>query len=431
MNLDRRLAVLALLLCCPTATLAQKLERKPDTYKIQPGPKAEDEVLRVLNNRVKPGDTIEFAEGTFAFTRELTLRTNKVTIRGQGMSKTILSFKDQDQGKQGILVNRDAFVIADLTIEDTKGDGIKVEGGTDVTFRRVRVRWSGKPKATNGAYGIYPVLCGRVLVEDCEAYGASDAGIYVGQSEKVVVRRCRAEQNVAGIEIENSTDVDVHENAVMNNTGGLLIFDLPDLPVKNGKRVRAFGNKVVGNNHPNFATPGTIVSTVSPGTGLLVMATDQVEVFKNEIKGNNTFNLAVVSYLVTGRSYRDKAYDPIPEGVFVHDNTFADGGKKPTGERGEFFANLLGTPIPDIVWDGVVPEGGKSRPEQRVLFRNNGSATFANLNWAALGPRLAVAKTKEDSKKAIVAHREKVTRDIKPHTGELKPLPQIQLSGAK
>lgn len=431
MDLNRRLAVLALLLCGPAVAQAQKLAGKPTTYTIKPGPKAEDEILRVLNNQVRPGDTIEFAEGTFAFTRELTLRTNRVTIRGQGMAKTTLSFKGQDQGKQGILVNRDGFVIADLTIEDTKGDGIKVEGATDVTFRRVRARWSGKPKATNGAYGIYPVLCTGVLVEECQAYGASDAGIYVGQSEKIIVRRCRAESNVAGIEIENSSDADVHDNVVTNNTGGLLIFDLPDLPVKNGKRVRAFRNKILSNNHPNFATPGTIVSTVSPGTGLVVMATDQVEVFKNEIKGNNTFNLAVVSYQVTGRPYRDREYDPIPEGIWVHDNTFADGGKKPAGERGELFAGLLGTPIPDIVWDGIVPRAGKAGLEQRVLFRDNGSATFANLNWATLGPQLAAAKTKEEGQKAIVAHREKVGRDIKPHTGELEPLPEVKLSGAK
>lgn len=431
MDLNRRLAVLALLLGYPALAPAQKLERKPTTYTIKPGPKAEAEVLRVLNDRVRPGDTIEFTAGTFAFTRELTLRTNRVTVRGQGMSKTILSFKGQDQGKQGILVNRDGFVLADLTVEDTKGDAVKVEGGKDITFRRVRARWSGKPKATNGAYGLYPVLCTGVLVEECEAYGASDAGIYVGQSTKIIVRRCRAEQNVAGIEIENSSDADVYDNVVTNNTGGLLIFDLPDLPVKNGKRVRAFHNKILGNNHPNFATPGTMVSTVSPGTGLVVMATDQVEVFKNEIRGNNTFNLSVASYHVTGRPYRDAGYDPVPEGVWVHDNAFADGGQKPAGERGELFAGLLGSPLPDMVWDGIVPKDAKPVPERRVLFQNNGGATFANLNWASLGPRLAAAKSKEDFAKAIAAHRNKVGRDLKPYTGGLKPLPEVKLPGGK
>src|SRR5262249_13551499 len=275
--------VLALILA-PSVALAQKPARKPTVHKIAAGPKAQEEVLRVLNDRLRPGDVIELGEGAFDFTQELTVRTNNVTIRGQGLKKTILSFKNQNQGKQGFLCNRDQFIIEDLTVQDTKGDAIKVEGATGVVFRRVCAQWTGEPKASNGAYGLYPVQCKNVLMEDCEAYGASDAGIYVGQSAAIIVRRCRAERNVAGIEIENSSDADVYDNLATNNTGGLLIFDLPDLQVKNGRRIRAFNNKVIGNNHPNFAAPGTIVATVSPGTGMIVLCTDQVEVFKNEIK---------------------------------------------------------------------------------------------------------------------------------------------------
>ena len=435
MPLSRRLAFLSLLLAWPGLASAQKPARKPTTHTIQPGPKAEVEVLRVLNDRVRPGDTIEFAEGKFAFKQELTLRTNNVTIRGKGIDKTILSFLEQNQGKQGILVNRDAFTIEDLTLEDTKGDGIKVEGAKDVAFRRLRVRWNGKAKSTNGAYGIYPVQCKGVLVEDCEAYGASDAGIYVGQSQTILVRRCKAERNVAGIEIENSTDADVYDNVATNNTGGLLIFDLPDLPVKNGKRIRAFRNKVMNNNHPNFATPGTIVATVSPGTGMIVLCSDQVEVFKNEIKGNDTFNLAVVSYLTTGREYKDKEFDPIPEGVYIHDNTFAEGGTKPKGPRGELFGALLGTPVPDIVWDGVVNRArfkdANPPASQRVVFQNNGTATFANLNWETLGTKLAAAKKPDDVAAALAAHRDKVGRDIKLYTGELPALPEVKWPGGK
>ena len=60
MPLSRRLAFLSLLLAWPGLASAQKPARKPTTHTIQPGPKAEVEVLRVLNDRVRPGDTIEF-----------------------------------------------------------------------------------------------------------------------------------------------------------------------------------------------------------------------------------------------------------------------------------------------------------------------------------------------------------------------------------
>src|SRR5262249_3226110 len=208
-----------------------------------------------------------------------------------------------------------------------------------------------------------------------------------------------------------------------------------DLQVKNGRRIRAFNNKVIGNNHLNFAAPGTIVATVSPGTGMIVLCTDQVEVFKNEIKGNQTFNLSVGGYHITGREWKDKAFDPIPEGVYVHDNAFADGGTKPAGERGQLFAALLGTPIPDIIWDGVVNpallKDGKPAPENRIVFKNNGNATFANLNWSILGPELTAAKTKEDGLKKVLAHGGRVDGDGTAYRGELKPLPEVKLPGVK
>jgi parallel beta-helix repeat protein len=69
----------------------------------------------------------------------------------------------------------------------------------------VRVEWTNGPDENNGAYGLYPVQSSNVLIEESVVIGASDAGIYVGQSNNIIVRNSRVEFNVAGIEIENST----------------------------------------------------------------------------------------------------------------------------------------------------------------------------------------------------------------------------------
>ena len=45
--------------------------------------------------------------------------------------------------------------------------------------------------------------------------GASDAGIYVGQSSQVVVRTSRAERNVAGFELENTKGAELYDNEAM------------------------------------------------------------------------------------------------------------------------------------------------------------------------------------------------------------------------
>lgn len=134
----------------------------------------------------------------------------------------------------------------------------------DLTIRRVRTWWSDGASEQNGAYGIYPVMCSDVLIEHCVAQFASDAGIYVGQTRRAVVRYNRAEQNVAGIEIENTVGADVYENEATNNTGGILVFSLPGLQLKNGSHTRVFKNRLHDNNHPNFAHQGTMVASVPP-----------------------------------------------------------------------------------------------------------------------------------------------------------------------
>src|SRR6202171_2509463 len=193
---------------------------------IQPGPDFQKRVQEALI-LAKPGAVIELPAGRHEMTTTLSLSVENVTIRGKGIDKTILSFKDQKTGSAGMLVTAGGFTLEDLAIEDSKGDALKMKGAPGVTTRRVRTEWTGGPKATNGSYGIYPVQCKNVLIEDSVGIGASDAGIYVGQSKNIIVRRNRAEYNVAGIEIENSQEADVYQHTSTNNTGGGLALNVP------------------------------------------------------------------------------------------------------------------------------------------------------------------------------------------------------------
>ena len=288
------------------------------TYVIHPGDNDQYELQNRLINAV-PGDVIQLEKGIYTFNTELSVVEDNITIRGRGHEDTILSFKDQEIGSEGIRVTGNAFGIEYLAVEDTVGNAIKVLGAEGVIFRGVRVEWTNGTDSDNGAYGIYPVQCSDVLIEDCIARAASDAGIYVGQSRNVIVRRNLAEMNVAGIEIENTIGADVYENVATNNTGGLLVFDLPGLEVINGRDIRVYNNRIVGNNTPNFATEGTMVAGVPTGTGLMIMATDRVEVFENEISDNDSTAISVVSFLITGRKISQTRYDPYPEGIYLYD----------------------------------------------------------------------------------------------------------------
>ena len=80
----------------------------------------------------------------------------------------------------------------------------------------------------------------------------------------MVVRNNRAEFNVAGIEIENTIGADVYDNVATNNTGGILVFNMPDLP-QAGHNTRLFNNQIVENNTPNFGAQGSAVASVPAG----------------------------------------------------------------------------------------------------------------------------------------------------------------------
>lgn len=215
--------------------------------------KFQTQFIEVENNQV-----IELPEGVFQLSGTLSMDgKHGVTIRGRGMDKTILDFTNQISGAEGIRVtNGSNIVIEDLTVQNTSGDGIKTQLVDGIQFIRTKAEWTKGPNSKNGGYGLYPVQCQRVLVDSCFVRGASDAGIYVGQSQYIVVRNSIATENVAGIEIENSLHAEVHNNQTYRNTGGILIFDLPDLTVKKGGYTRVYNNHVHDNNLANFAPKG-------------------------------------------------------------------------------------------------------------------------------------------------------------------------------
>lgn len=379
--MKRPLLVIALWALAGLVAEAEEYDAiKASTYQIAPG---EDVQFRLQERLIEavPGDVIELQEGRYVLKNQLDVSEDNITIRGKGSDKTILTFKGQTGGGQGIEATGNNFVIEGLAVEDTVGNAIKVLGARNVTFRDVRTEWTGPPKSTNGAYGLYPVQCHNVLVENCRSYGASDAGLYVGQCHGVIVRGCRAERNVAGIEIENTVGADVYNNVATNNTGGILVFDLPGLQVKGGKDVRVFKNKVTANNYTNFADPGSIVASVPSGTGVMIMATDSVEVFENEIEENQTGSVLIVSYLALDKRIRDRTYDPIPEFISIHDNKILKGGQKPEGALAKMLTGVLGKRLPDILWDGVKTPGSKN---PSLYLADNENATFANFNLTDL-----------------------------------------------
>lgn len=329
------------------------------------------------------GDVIELPAGRMEFTNTLWLDgKRRITLRGAGTDRTVLSFRHQQQGAEGLKITNAADVVIEgFTIENGRGDLIKAQQVQGLVLRNIKAQWTGKPRKTNGAYALYPVQCVRVRIERCTAIGASDAGIYVGQSDSVWVNGCLAYHNVAGIEIENTTNAWVWSNTARDNAGGILVFDLPDLPKKRGGRVLVWKNEVVHNNHRNFAPKGNIVANVPPGTGIMVLATREVEVAENALRNNRTASTAIVSYYLARLPIQDTAYVPYPSEVYVHHNTYCTSKRKPTWKHrlGFLLWWKFGRRPPHILYDGLTAPGTS---EERLCIQHNENGSYANLNAA-------------------------------------------------
>ena len=381
---------------------------------LEPSLNAQEELQEALIV-AKEGDTLKLAKGIYYFEDGLSLDVDNVTIEGAGMNDTILNFSKQASGAQGLLVTSNQVTLKEFSVEDAKGDAIKVIGAKGIYMINVKTEWTGGPNSSNGAYGFYPVESSDVLIDGCVAIGASDAGIYVGQSSNIIVRNSIAQYNVAGIEIENSFYADVYDNLASHNTAGILVFDLPDLPQQGGHHVRVFRNKSVDNDTDNFAPEGNIVGEVHRGTGVIIQANSDIEIFDNDISGNGTVNLAIVTY---GPDTEDENYYPHPRSIQVHGNRFGKSGFDPDLETGELAAilfELSGGEMPDIFWDGVLPLSQiifGQPDDEKIVLGDNGNASFLTISPIKYQIGLDPVNTDYDS-----------------FRGEIKPLQAVSIEG--
>ncbi|PZX56085.1 parallel beta-helix repeat protein [Algoriphagus ratkowskyi] len=314
------------------------------------------------------GAIIDIPAGFYEFNTQLILdNKSNIIIKGAGMENTVLSFKNLKTGGEGIKLVGNNLTIQDLTVEDAPGDGVKVQHTDGITFRRINVTWTNGDKSKNGTYAIYPVQCKNVMIDEVIASHSRDAGIYVGQSENIVVKNSLAFGNVAGIEIENCDNAEVYGNVARDNAGGILVFNLPGLPKADGARTKIYDNDIIDNNHENFATAngeganGNTVTMIPPGSGIILLAAKEVEIYNNRILRNKTTGIGIASYQITGFPAEAPNWSPYTSDIYIHDNEYdrTKGFPDLTRELGQLISiyNAHGkAKTQDIIYDGIFDE---------------------------------------------------------------------------
>jgi parallel beta-helix repeat protein len=309
--------------------------------------------IQAAVDRARPGDTIEVEPGRYRET--VLVDADGITLRGlaRGGERPVLD--GDGELSDAVIASGHGFRLEGFAIRNYRSNGATAHGATGVVFRDLVVD-------ETGLYGVYPVECRDVLVERVKVSGARDAAIYVGQSRQIVVRESEAHHSVTGIEIENSVDALVQANHVHDNSGGILVFLLPNNPSKVGRDARVVGNRVIANNHPNFADPNATVARVPPGTGVFIMAADGTEVAGNEIRGNDSFGIAVVGLGAAFPGATSFDVGAVPEGTWIHDNRLADNGRNPAPA-----IRALGAVNADLLWDGSGWDNAWRQPGARAF----------------------------------------------------------------
>lgn len=361
------------------------------TVTLKSGPQLETKAQKAIKG-AKPGTTIVFPAGTFKFTQILTVRNPGITLKGQGQEKTILDFSGQRVGKASLDIQTDKVVVKDLAVVNSPADyAIRAHGSPDdladqFTFNHVRTSWDKAPNVNDGAYGFYTVETQNVLIENSTCIGSTDACIYVGQSKNIVIRNNNVTLSVIGIELESSAHADVYGNTTTKNAGGMVLYDLPSLPVEfKSNDFRVYNNKIFKNNTPNFTKPSGFASDVPTGSGILVLSNNHDHIFNNEIHDNQAVNVGLISFKLVESDLPDK-FSPYVQAILLSGNTIYGGGNKPVSPKanknsqqfGQVLKNLADDHVPDFIWTRQIASDAQdpndaslNKPSLKICFHDN------------------------------------------------------------
>jgi parallel beta-helix repeat protein len=330
----------------------------------------EGQAIQDAVNAAEPGDTIRIFPGTY--TETVYIDKDGIRLIGVIEQGNWPTLEGEKRLNDAILYSGNDIVVENLKITNYKGNGIMGQAGNNFEIRNNLI-------IDTGVYGIFPQLGQNGIVEDNVVSGIEDAAIYVGMSDNIHVAGNEVFDSVAGIEIENSRHAIVENNYVHHNTGGILAFITPGLPIKTTYDVIIRDNFIVDNNTPNFGAPGSTVAGIPAGTGVLIMAADEVVIENNIIRDHQTAGILVVDHGNASNITADPDADPAPDRVAILDNLMLNNGYDTIDEVRALMLATMTRGTPDIVRAGEVRD---SCIRNRHRYTTVGLGDFADCDFA-------------------------------------------------
>ena len=298
------------------------------------------ESIQEAVGKAKKGDMIRVYPGTYHET--VYIDKDEITMQGVIRNGEWPLMDGKKTLNDAILYSGNGILIENFKIINYKGNGIMGQAGNNFVIRN---NWVDD----TGVYGIFPEFGKNGLISHNKLSGIEDAAIYVGMCDNIDVRNNEVFESVAGIEIENCRYSLVEDNYTHDNSAGILVFITPGLPIKTCEHTIVRNNFVVNNNGENFGQEGSLVAALPPGTGIVIMAADDVTIENNFITGNDNVGIVVTDLSFGAQLSLDPGSDPNPERLVILDNFMADNGKNPVADVKAAMATQLSTTGPDIL----------------------------------------------------------------------------------
>jgi parallel beta-helix repeat protein len=297
--------------------------------------------IQAAVDAAQPGDTILIPPGTY---RE-NIRIAKDNLSLRGSSGAVLD-------GTGLPDNVGIRVVPSASTSRINGfslTGLQIQNysHTGVFLSRVdNFKISQGRYFDNEEYAIFPVRSSNGCIELNQVSGSEDSGIYVGQSQDVVISRNHTTDCRVGFEIENSSGIDIEENKVNNNSIGIFIFVRPGLPITSTSDLIVSRNVLNRNNRTlPPANPENPLENILNGIGLLNVGGDRVVVRRNIAVNNDSAGIALVRVPAEVAAL-DPRIDPLPDDNEIRHNE--------TRQNGDHPHPLLGSlPGSDLIWDGT------------------------------------------------------------------------------
>lgn len=303
----------------------------------------------------------------------------------------------------GIRADRaDGFVLRNLTARHAREHAIYVLESEGVRLERFKVFFSGE-------YGLLTFVADHHLIQDCEAVGAGDAGLYPGSSAETgqetiepkqrhstELRRCDMHHNALGYSGTAANAVWIHHNNIYDNATGLVTDVItasghPGFPQDSDLIEH---NRFYSNNFNVYSEKSDVEPTLPlpVGTGLWILGGNNNRVRRNHIWDNwrrGAMLLTVPDVFVCGDN-------PLAHG---NQQKGCDSGDVSTSYDNRFYENVMGrTPTGrrdpngvDFWWDQFANQNFHEPPTTtgNCWYDNTGSdGTKASLTSLPSGPLL-------------------------------------------